>query len=904
MQHIHLFLLFIIGVALSSPSAHRIAQPAAPQLQIRQDAAGVRVTVAGDTAATWPTVAIGGIEIPAQLLVVNTAHNTPAPPAITGLDCRPWAGQLKPAPRPIPEANGQARPDLAPAQATTIPTTPITVLRAGRSRGQPIRVLAVAAIIERTGQLCQLTRLDATIPGARLIDEAPPASVTEERLANAPAPNPAASRKALTIRVREAGMQRISGTYLAHLGASRIGFDPAQLQLHHAGQEIALQLLDAEDGRIDAGDELRFYAPDPGDRWNQAATYWLTVEDAPGRRIARRDSGPSPAPQRTTGAEAEIWQPRTSYDSTLPGPDGDHWFADTLRSGPEQEIAPLTLPLTPTLPLAAGSVTLTIAGSAATAGPHQLEVTAGSTMASARWEGTGDWSQTITLDTAATTATIALRPAAAADQVLLDQVQWTRPITLDIGIEGATFQGEAGSWRYQLGDLRDDQALYDVTDPAQPIAIALHGGGVEAGPEAQRYLVTGSRTLHTPEVQRHQPIDRVTPREADAVYVAPAAFHAALAPLLAHRRAQGYVVELIDVAEIYDLWSFGEVDPAAIRRFMQHAAATWPRAPEALVLVGDGTSDPHNYLGRTNANHIPPYLALVDPWLGETACEPCFGQLDGDDPLDDALPDLAVGRLPVKTEAELVQLVQKLIRYDTAPAGGSWRGKAVFVADNADGAGDFASFAELSAAEQPAGIAVERVYYQPSLDAQPVSGSIADARAARARTLAALNQGAGLVNYIGHSHAWQWAVTDPTMTPSYLLGLYDVDALANGEKLPIVLEMTCLTSAFQQPAYSGTTIDERLVLHPHGGAIATWGPTGLGIAHGHDALQRGFYRALWSTPAGTATLGELTLAGYRELFTRGSCCQDTLRTFALLGDPLTRARVQPLSRVWVPQVGR
>lgn len=129
---------------------------------------------------------------------------------------------------------------------------------------------------------------------------------------------------------------------------------------------------------------------------------------------------------------------------------------------------------------------------------------------------------------------------------------------------------------------------------------------------------------------------------------------------------------------------------------MQHVAATWPQAPKALILVGDGTSDPHNYTGRNNANHMPPSLALVDPWLGETACEPCFGQLDGNDPRDDALPDLAVGRLPVKTEAELAALVQKLIGYDTAAAGGSWRGKAVFVADNADGAGDVASVAELS----------------------------------------------------------------------------------------------------------------------------------------------------------------------------------------------------------------
>lgn len=120
---------------------------------------------------------------------------------------------------------------------------------------------------------------------------------------------------------------------------------------------------------------------------------------------------------------------------------------------------------------------------------------------------------------------------------------------------GTTFQGEAGIWRYQLSTISDGQALYDVTNPAQPVEIALQGGGFEAGPEAHRYLVTDPRTRHIPAVQRHQPIDLVTPREADAVPIAPTAFHAALAPLLMHRRAQGYAVELVDVAEINDTWS-------------------------------------------------------------------------------------------------------------------------------------------------------------------------------------------------------------------------------------------------------------------------------------------------------------------------------------------------------------
>ena len=104
-------------------------------------------------------------------------------------------------------------------------------------------------------------------------------------------------------------------------------------------------------------------------------------------------------------------------------------------------------------------------------------------------------------------------------------------------------------------------------------------------------------------------------------------------------------------------------------------------------------------------------------------------------------------------------------------------------------------------------------------------------------------------------------VTDSQKTPPYLLGLYDPDDLTNGARLPIVLAMTCLTSAFQTPNYSRTTLDERWLIKPNGGAVAIWGPTGFGVAHGHDAMQRGFYRALWAAPPQSATLGPADSGG-------------------------------------------
>ena len=79
-----------------------------------------------------------------------------------------------------------------------------------------------------------------------------------------------------------------------------------------------------------------------------------------------------------------------------------------------------------------------------------------------------------------------------------------------------------------------------------------------------------------------------------------------------------------------------------------------------------------------------------------------------------------------------------------------------------------------------------------------------------------------------------------------------------------------------------------------------WGPTGQGVSHGHDSLQLGFYTKLWSSPPLSARVGALALAGYTELFTNGFCCQDAISTYALLGDAMQLARVEPSQSLYVP----
>jgi hypothetical protein len=718
-----------------------------------------------------------------------------------------------------------------------------------------------------------------------------------------PAPPPPG---ALRIRVAHGGMQRLTGAALAAAGLPLAGLDPARLRLTRGGAEIALEARGTADGRLDPDDELWFYAPPPGDRWNDSDTYWLSVGGTPGLRMAARSVAPGAAPARDTALERGIWHESHVYDSWLPGPDGDHWFAARLSTdaGAPPATFPITLPQA--LPPAAEPLTATLSGAAFTAGEHRLEIAS----VDLRWYDLGNWQRTSVFAAGSGQIQLSLTPGNGPDIVYLDSLRWERLVRLSPGGRGARFDGVPGRWRYQIDGLAPDQALYDISDPWAPVQLTGLAGGFEDGPAPRSYLLSGAGALFTPVVSAAPP--PALPTDADALYIAPAEFHAALAPLVALRRAQGLQAAVVDVQAIYDAWSGGQVAPDAIRDFLRYARATWRRPPRYVTLVGDGTSDPRNYTGRNNRNLIPPYMAMVDLWMGETACEGCYAQLDGDSPLDDLTPDVALGRLPVKSEAELRAVVAKIIAYEADAGGVGWRSRALVLADNArqadgrpDLTGDFAAYAERSVGYLPAGIAAQRIYYDPwqrDANGLPLNEPWRDADSARLhqRVLAALNSGVGLVTYIGHGHQWQWADTDPHATPNYMLGFNDPAALRNGRATPIVLAMTCLSSAFQEPAYSGTTIDERLVLQPDGGAVAVLGSTGQGVLRNHDLLQQGFHRALWAAPPGTARLGDLMRAGLETIIEQASGYKDVVRTYVLLGDPLTTPRLAPAQRTFLP----
>jgi hypothetical protein len=127
---------------------------------------------------------------------------------------------------------------------------------------------------------------------------------------------------------------------------------------------------------------------------------------------------------------------------------------------------------------------------------------------------------------------------------------------------------------------------------------------------------------------------------------------------------------------------------------------------------------------------------------------------------------------------------------------------------------------------------------------------------------------------MGHSSWHQWSV-EP------LVHVTDVAALQNGRRLPMLLSMTCFSGFFHHPEYG--TLDEMLVRHQGGGAVASWSPSGLGLQAGHQRLHQGFYRSV--VPGAEMRIGSTILATKLDLHAHTDSYDELLDTYHLFGDP-------------------
>ena len=701
------------------------------------------------------------------------------------------------------------------------------------------------------------------------------------------------------IEVSTPGLTAITYEALAGSGFPVGNVDPHTLHLARAGQEIAAEWDGNDNAIFEPGERLLFYAEPRFSRWTSTDVYLLWQDViTPGLRMQNRPAVPAGQPPGIAWADAtaEINQLYTPdcFCGTLPaGRDGDHWTWDDLkRPGHSTGSYSITLPTVDATQPA--TLTLWLIGYTdilAVTPDHRVGATLNNVfLGNIEWNGQQAVTATMPIPsgllhtTNAITLTLPGLPGVDIEGAWLDafSIRYARG-SAPFG-NSVIFTGQPTAHVYTLAlSSTVDLRAYDVTNPDLPLRLTdvITGGHTSSLSDplvggSHRYaLTTDSGLLFPVTVRPTQPLQTTGGfTGADYVMIAPAGFIPALGNLIALRRSQGLTVAIENVQAIYDVYGDGRPNPAAIRAYLANAYTSWTPRPTYILLVGDGSFDPKRYRIDSPPTFIPPYLANIDPWAGETAADNRYVTVDG----VDNLPDMLIGRLPVKTLTETQTVVDKIVQYETNPLPGGWNANVTFVADNADEAGDFAAASEVVATTYiTAPFTPQRIYYTP-----PATTIAATHQA----VLSAFGMGALIIQYTGHSSWQQWAA-------ERFFHLDDLSTLRNDRRWPIVIEMTCFTSAFQRPE---PTLDAELLTLNGGGAAVTWGSTGLGVSTGHSSLDDGFFRAVFNDRV--STVGQAALAGKISLAAAGQNL-DLLDTFTLLGDPALR-----LDRIIIPWANR
>lgn len=733
-----------------------------------------------------------------------------------------------------------------------------------------------------------------------------------------PPDNPPAHKEgALRVVVTTPGIQVITRDDLISAGWDVEAIDPRRIHLWLNGEEVALWVTGQADGRLDPGDELRFYVPPFRSPYSKDQVWWLTVEDTPGQRWGAVATGVPASPEISAAWAVQDTEFERVYNSAVRDIHNGHWFWYDLRFLDFPPYPVLDFPFWTNTPADTEQAVVTLTLYAYKGERHDMAFALNGVPAGEvheGWRGRRDISFSLAnrdLRDGMNTLTIRGTDAGAyPDGVYVDRisVRYLRRLVASKGM--LTFNGMEGDHTYLVEGLLPGYALVaDVTNPRHPVLITDTWKYEEGPADARRlrfratgragvvYHVQSAITWQRPRVEADSPSNWHNPETgADVIVIGPAKWHDLLQPWITWRQHQGYRIALVDLQDVYDEFSYGQVDPEAIRRFLRHAYATWPTpVPRYLLLVGDGSYDFKDNLGFHPDNILPPYLADVDPWLGETASDLRYVEVSG----EDGIPDMLIGRWPVGNEEELRVVVEKTLYYEREMPAGEWQRHIALVSDNyrdargrPDPGGNFPAMAEQTASGQLHHPFIsDRLYYAPWEGDRGRPDFIADANEMRTRVHLLWNRGVGIMNWIGHASYEQWGEEN-------FLHARELSDIQNASRLPFLFSITCFTGYFHHPEYP--SLDEALLTRPDGGTVASWSPTGLAVAYGHQYLQEGFYDALIG---GERQVGLLTLAGHLRLLAEADLYAFLPQTFVLLGDPLLSLRLGPVDSLqFLPHV--
>jgi hypothetical protein len=672
------------------------------------------------------------------------------------------------------------------------------------------------------------------------------------------------ARPAIKLSIRQEGWYRVTQPELVAAGLDA-KIDPRNLQLMAEGQEQPIAIRGEDDGRFDAPDTIEFYGLGLDTPTTDTRTYWLVSGAEAGRRIKAAKARGSRATSDSFPYTVER-KDRTVYFSSLRNGEKENFFGAVIaRDALDQALSLQHVDQSST-----EDAILEVTLQGVTLPEHRVKVEfngreLGEISFRSQAQGEAKYALPHTALKEGQNRVTLTRQGGDSDVSLVDSIRLTYRHTYAADDNALRFTASSKQ-RVTIDGFNDASIrLVDVTDPNDPREVSgrieQRGGGyavtasVPKGGERVLFAFSEQKVKRPAAIISSQPSDlRDKSLRADLVIITRKEFFASLGPLKQLREGQGLSVAVFDIADIYAGFSYGEKSPKALKDFLAYAKANWSRAPGFVLLVGDASLDPKNYIGGGDDDLVP--TKLIDTIVMETASDDWFADFKGD-----GVAEMAVGRLPVRTPEEAAAIVEKIVAYSPARTDG-----VLLISDSNDDGIDFEGESARLRELVPSSLNVETIN----------RGQVSDA-VAKESVVEGIKRGQKIINYFGHGSVDLWR--------GGILSSSDANSLANGNGLSLLLSITCLNGYFQDPALDG--LAESLIKVERGGAVAVWASSGMCGAEGQALMNQAVFRLIFNSDSKGEglTIGEATLKAKMSIND-----SDIRQTYILFGDPTMRLR--------------
>jgi hypothetical protein len=672
------------------------------------------------------------------------------------------------------------------------------------------------------------------------------------------------------IYIAREGIYEISPAKLRDIGFPVNGIDPLCFHLYLRGQEQPLFVVQQDSTFL-----LRFFARSSDSIYTSENIYWLKLETEAGK-LTKLLSLQDEINTSIKGNVQNSFLAVTLLEENLlyfpQVSEGDHWFWNTVSIGQKIDYDAELVQTTPGV----GRVRMALWGSTeSSANPdHHLVVRInGQVIIDETWDGIGrrilegyipenlvvDGKNKIQIETPGDTE-------AAAENNVIDWIELIYPhLSVAVG-NYLEFTGMGNP--LSLTGFSSEICIYDVTNPElaqNVVTLPINKDGIVFDASTDhRYIAVGSKGYLEPEnlvLDVTEPDLRAFGTGAEYIAIAPEDLLTPLEPLINWRATEGHKVLSVPVEAIYDQFGYGFPEPDAIHAFLTYAYDSWNPRPEYVLLVGDATYDPRGYISDAAYNKLPTFFVMTE-YGGQTASDVEFALIDGD-----LLPDLAIGRIPARDAEQVKVIVEKTIAFEQSASSDDWHERILAIADGQDVSfkGEAQRFLNTVSGQY------QTQLYSPTAGVKDGNATIRDY----------FEEGFFWVSYFGHGSVNMWG-------KDRLFTIDDVSQLS-GDKLSVVLNMTCLSGLFTHP--KALSLSEAFLWQPNGGAVAVLAPTSLTLPYDQSFLSQPIAVSLANRSP--ANLGEILLTAQRQVPEENTGANDVMRTFLLFGDPGLRLFTTP-----------